>query len=306
MPDPASWHEHAIAWRHAANDAEVANEVAALRESPRNTPYRLATLTYAWGYFGLNQAIDLDSIRFAIDVAHEGGEFNQDDRDWCLAALLRTACQLTGGPGHFAQYLSGRSASGLERLVRQRRRSPWVQFLRELDQMRPHGSRAWRNTNRVFTQDALELLTLEEMDSLNGSVVYADPPYTRDHYSRYYHVLESLTLYDYPRVEAQGRYRDDRFRTPFSLKTEVSRSFRSLLAAIAEAGASAVISYPSNGLLYEADPGLRRSLRPILREYFPSVRLAARIRASHSTFGARHGQPASNAVECIWVAAGAR
>ena len=29
--------------------------------------------------------------------------------------------------------------------------------------------------------------------------VYADPPYTRDHYSRFYHVLETLALRDDPR-----------------------------------------------------------------------------------------------------------
>ena len=32
-------------------------------------------------------------------------------------------------------------------------------------------------------------------------VIYADPPYTRDHYSRFYHGLETLSLRDYQRFQ---------------------------------------------------------------------------------------------------------
>ena len=35
---------------------------------------------------------------------------------------------------------------------------------------------------------------------MKNKIVYADPPYTRDHYSRFYHVLETISLFDSPIV----------------------------------------------------------------------------------------------------------
>jgi adenine-specific DNA-methyltransferase len=36
-------------------------EVTSLRETPSSFPYRMATLVYSWGYFGLRQSLELDS-----------------------------------------------------------------------------------------------------------------------------------------------------------------------------------------------------------------------------------------------------
>ena len=52
------------------------------------------------------------------------------------------------------------------------------------------------------------------------AVVYADPPYTSDHYSRYCDLYETLILYDYPLSEATGRYRPDGFFSRFSIKKD--------------------------------------------------------------------------------------
>ncbi len=59
--------------------------------------------------------------------------------------------------------------------------------------IRPYGSAAWRSDNRVLGHDALEIWRY--LDALNAgpAIYYADPPYSKEHYSRYYHVLETLT-----------------------------------------------------------------------------------------------------------------
>jgi adenine-specific DNA-methyltransferase len=116
--------------------------------------------------------------------------------------------------------------------------------------------------------------------------VYADPPYSKDHYSRYYHVLETLTRYDHPGAVGKGRYRPDRFATPFSLKTRVEAAMDELCGAVAERGHTFILSYPSNGLLNAGcgvDPG------DLLRDHFCRVDLSMRRPTSHSTLGARHG-----------------
>lgn len=287
-------------WRHVGNDVALASEAQRLARHPKTFPYRLCTLTFAWGYFGLAQAIELDSLRYAIDRAKLAGTLTADQAQWALLALLGTASTCGSAPGHFAQYLKGSTVESFARIARQRARHPWDIFLQLADGHRPFGGRRWRKQNRVMCQDALGIWpALDDLDVAHA-VIYADPPYSKDHYSRYYHVLETLTRYDYPSASGSGRYRPDRFHTPFSLKREVAGAFQTLFQSIADRGWTLVLSYPSNGLLTKCSDGA--SLDDLLGASFRRVRLAHQTPIAHSTLGARHGASRVDAVELIWVA----
>jgi adenine-specific DNA-methyltransferase len=285
-------------WQHAANNKAIAAELSSISGNERK-PYRLATLTFSWGYFGLRQAIAIDSIRYAIDRARTTERLSPAQSNWALVALLQAASCASASPGHFAQYLRPTSDEGFRRILRQRRRNIWTQFMAESAALAPYGTRKWRSGNHVLQADALTIG--QQIDSLGlaPGVVYADPPYSKDHYSRYYHVLETLTLYDYPSAEGKGRYRPDRFVTPFSLKTKVEPAMQDFCAAIGERGFTLVLSYPSNGLL-NAQCGV--DISSLLRKYFKRVDLRIRRPTSHSTLGARHGSAKNDVDELLWVA----
>jgi adenine-specific DNA-methyltransferase len=286
-------------WRHAANDEHLAAELAAIAAGDDACPYRLATLSFAWGYFGLRQAIVIDSIRFAIDHARRTRLLTDAGANWALVALLQAASCASASPGHFAQYLRSASNEGFVRIVRQRRRDIWEQFLLEASRLEPYGSCEWRGGNAVFEADALNIWPKLDELQLRDAIVYADPPYSKDHYSRYYHVLETLTRYDHPRAVGKGRYRPDRFATPFSLKTGVQDAMDSLCKSVAERGWMLILSYPSNGLLNAGcgvDPG------DLLRKHFKRVELRMQRPTSHSTLGARHGSARNAVEELLWVA----
>ena len=298
-PKPLAY-QHAVAsWPHAGNDAALAREVARLAAAPSRFPFRLCTLSFAWGYFGLHQAIELDSIRYAIDTRRADGALSSDQANWALLGLLEAASISGSGPGHFAQYLRGGTEASVERIVRQRKRSVWNVFLDAADAHQPFGSARWRSRNHVLEHDALEIWPRLDGLKARDAVIYADPPYSKDHYSRYYHVLETLVRYDYPSVTGAGRYRADRFQTPFSLRTSVEPAFERLFEAIADRGFSLVLSYPSNGLLTRVT-GV--SADTILRRFFRRVSLAFTADVPHSTLGARHGHARAAARELIWIA----
>jgi adenine-specific DNA-methyltransferase len=154
--------------------------------------------------------------------------------------------------------------------------------------------------NRVFNRDALELW--DEFDAAGLSapaIFYADPPYSKEHYSRYYHVLETLDRYDYPESHGKGRYRQDRFRTRFSLKSEVADAVESLASAIGNRGGTLLLSYPSSGLLTRT---LDVDIEEVLRQYFSAVKLVIVADAAHSTLGARHVSSHQAVVEYVWRA----
>ena len=199
--------------------------------------------------------------------------------------------------GHFAQYLTP-SSSNYVRVVRQFSRSIYKEWLLSADLLRPIGTSAWRKGNIATRDDSITLLAGANCAG-RVSVVYCDPPYTDDQYSRYYHVWETLVLYDYPELTGKGLYRPNRFATGFSQIGRVEEAFKELAARTAALGADLVLSYPSNGLLHAAggDP------LDILRAAFPRAKMALELRHSHSTLGASKGPAKAAVAERIYVAA---
>ena len=287
-------------WRHVGNDATLRAEARRLRTAPRpSRPYRLATITFAWGYFGLRQTIEIDSIRAAIDHAVEAGDLTEDEASWCRLALLQTCSRVAGAPGHFAQFLSGGSAASIARIRAARRRAVWEGVLEDLDCLAPFGTKRWRRRNRVLTCDALEIWETLDAAKLPPAVFYADPPYSKEQYSRFYHVLETLELYDYPESSGVGRYRPDRLNTSLAQKSGVLSATRTLCSEIASRGGVLLLSYPSSGLLTE-DLGI--DVTSLLGEYFQKVELPIARSTKHSTLGARHGSALRDVTEFVWLA----
>lgn len=285
-------------WRHAANDAEVAAELAGLRKSPE-FPYRLCALSFSWGYFGLEQAIDLDSLRFAIDEAMEEDRLSVADARWMRFALLQTASRIASSPGHFAQYLRPTNPTATARILSYRSREVWAWFLEDVSTLRPYGTVQWRRRNRVRRGEAVGFAGAA-YDLLDGApaIFYADPPYSKEHYSRFYHVLETLERYDYPKLSGAGRYRDDRFRSGFAVASLVEDSSRALFARVASAEGVLLFSYPSTGLLSKRSA----SVAGLLSDYFADVSLVVDRSARHSTLGSRHGIPSQSVREQLWLA----
>jgi adenine-specific DNA-methyltransferase len=283
-------------WPHAANDSGRAAEVSSLSAAPATFPYRLATLTFACGYFGIGQAIELDSLRFAIDQAEATRSLDASQIRWARLGVLQAASMVAATSGHFAQFLHTAEPLAAHRVASFRRRSAKDAFSRALSRSRPFGSPAWRARNRVSKCDALSLWPELERRWPEPLLFYADPPYSRDHYSRYYHVLETLERYDYPHASGAGRYRADRFATPFSIASKVLAAMQKMLHQISERQGQILLSYPSSGLLTRR---LGVDLEQVVADHFSHAETLIRQPARHSTLGARRGSPTINTIEYV-------
>ena len=259
--------------------------------------YNLFSGTYSDSYFGLHQAIEVDAIVYAIRSSHMAGLVTIDQKRWLTIGLARALLKISNSTGHFAQFLKPKTSS-YERYLRQRRRNPWTDWLYSVGELAATGTLDWRRKNKSFHQDSLLLLPKLLKLKTRPSVIYADPPYTDDQYSRFYHLLDTLMLYDFPKVSGAGLYRGERFQTPFSLKSKAVSAFDSLVSAAARTGADFVLSYPSNGLIHEVgvDPG------DLLRRYFRHVECCYSLPYSHSTFGASKGAARASVTELVYRA----
>jgi 16S rRNA G966 N2-methylase RsmD len=205
-------------------------------------------LYYAGVYFGFRQAIDIDACLLYIRTSEADyvGQFH--------AAVLSSASEIVNTVGkHFAQPVTPLDRDGkpkvsiLNKVCRDRTLSfvlaleGWVHQYNSIPESRYPGV-----VVRADFESALEL-------AQDFKTVYADPPYTRYHYSRYYHVLETLALLDVPKISAsnissrftlsKGVYRDDRFVSDFSINSKAVAEFERLFAATSKRRLDLVLSY---------------------------------------------------------------
>lgn len=281
------------AWMESAPHVGNSHSYRRMAESSRNVGtcarYRLATLYFSAAYFSTNQAIDLDALRFACDNLGVSRPTGTPLR----AVWLATASRVINSPGHSAQFLKP-SPRSFFRLRQRLATSVWQVFADLAHVFSPWGTRSWRAENSVVQANALEIIP-------NGiphdvGVVYADPPYTRDHYSRFYHLFETLLLYDFPESIGSGRYRGDRYASPFSQKTLVAGAFEDLFVGVKRLGIPLVLSYPSDGMLNAAGV----DVGTLVRDHFPTTTVV-RVPTAHSTMGASKGAARKNTVEQVFT-----
>ena len=275
--------------RHVGNSGQVRERAQQAAEATDADHYVLATLYFSAGYMSLEQAIDIDALRGAIDA-----DGRSEDRDWLLGAWIAAISVVLNAPGHTAQHLRPNSDAAYKRMARVWRRGIWGEFCDALERLKQVGTDEWRADNDVLVSDALDLVAKRELCDVG--VVYADPPYTKDQYSRFYHLYETLYRYDFPDSNGVGRVRSDRFSTGFSLKSQVRASFHDLCRNVALMRTPLIISYPSNGLLQQTNVDVEE----IASKYFSRVDVSS-VTARHSTMGASSGKSKKEATENLYV-----
>ena len=254
--------------------------------------YELATLYFSAGYFSTHQSIDLDSLRCAIDQAYPKAS---PSRTVAIAAFLVAASRLSNSPGHTAQFLRPNSPEAFNRIRATYARSTWRAFAQAIhEHIAPLGTLAWRSESHAISHDANDLLRTTKR---RLGAIYADPPYSRDQYARFYHVQETLYRYDYPGAAGRGRGpRKPRPTSGFSRVSQVESSFKDMFRNVARLRAPLVLSYPSEGLLHA------RSVCPVtLAKEWLDLTGELVLPHIHSTLGASHGTARNDVFEHIYT-----
>lgn len=229
------------------------------------------TRAYGGHYFSPEQASWLDALRIALPETEPA-------RTIALAALINATSQCAAAPGHTAQPFQP---------TRTARR-----FLKE----------GWNRDVVTTTKHAFESLVPmrakrkgegrvadanEIADKLtDGDLVFLDPPYSGVHYSRFYHVLETVAHGECGDVFGVGRYptADRRPRSRYSLKSESADALDELLGKISAQRARVILTFPdqdcSNGLSGKA-------VRAIAQRHF--IVSERTVRSTFSTLGGTNG-----------------
>lgn len=272
----------------AASASEKRLRDAGLWDSPETTVSRL----YGGVYFSFRQAA-------VLDAALRVGNLPQHEtlRDSLVAVALSTASSVVNTVGkHFAQPIrprakSGEVKTGLLKVVARDRAMDALKtyqiWLHRYASLYPIP----RAKATVVRGDFHDVLTTHGREM---SVVYADPPYTRDHYSRFYHVLETMCLRDNPRFSSvtkegsasvsRGLYRADRFQSDFCVRSLAPAAFDKLFKTAREQDSAVVLSYSPHESGDGTHPRVvsQEQILSIARLYYPRLEIQYITGSTHT------------------------
>ncbi len=241
-------------------------------------------------YFSFGQAAEIDVL------LNQVSRLPSALQDVAKAAVLTTASQLVNTIGkQFAQPLRPREKGGSPKKT--------LYSLTSRDRT--------KNTFEIFKASLAKYQFLEASEFHHNAVrsdyreflvnssdrmgaVYADPPYTRDHYSRFYHVLETLALRDNPNIStnkqfgkvlpSRGVYRLDRHQSPFCIRSLAPSAFSMLFELLAAKRVPLVLSYSPFAAEKNAHPRVMEveAIGDLARKSFASVEVRVAGPISHS------------------------
>ncbi len=211
--------------------------------------YELFTLAYAQPYFSICQSIHIDSLKCAIENEYGLGNITETKYNVYTSLLLFALQNIVTSVGdHFAQPQQFKLENEhkfkkeIKKILSKKTLDINELILSKEIEFKSHTK--YKFSNEVYNMDFRDLFEDNKVDIFNKiDVLYIDPPYTNAHYSRFYHILETLVAYDYPTIKFKGRYREDRFQSNFCLKKEALQEFSYLVQKCNENKKSMIISY---------------------------------------------------------------
>lgn len=244
---------------------------------------------YGGVFFSYRQAVQID-ILLEIINQQENAVF----KEVLMAALLSAASDMVDTVGkHFAQPIKARDSKGrikttvYNKAVQDKTTNAielYQEWLRKYVSL-PKGG---------FQNTTMQCDYMQCLHSLPDSVrtIYADPPYTRDHYSRFYHVLETMVLRDSPEIStvsihgvtqiSNGLYRKDRHQSPFCIRSQAPDAFRKMFSVISQSNRNLLLSYSPYDETKKTHPRVvtMQQLLSLAKENFNHVEM---ISAGHFT-----------------------
>lgn len=243
-------------------------------------------------YYSYHQAAYFDAALYFAD------NYSGAPRDTLKAAILSTASQLVNTVGkQFAQPIrpadkTGSIKKGFVKAACKDRSlevltsyQSWIEKYAKLE-VAP-------KKNKALAQDFRSAI-IDEGGSV--SAVYADPPYTRDHYSRFYHVLETMSLRDNPEIStvkkdgleqaSRGVYRKNRYQSEFCIRSQAPSAFEDLFKLTSDRNLPLVLSYSP----HEAGDGTHprvvatNQIVELANKYFSKVEIDTIEGAFHNQF----------------------
>jgi len=211
-----------------------------------------AQLLYSGTYFGFEQSKHIDQIRNKIFELSNDNKINSYEYSLLMTGLISAISQAVFSAGkHFAQPHLIKPDKNLsfisKRIIQDRSYNIYDLFLSKVRDISEWKSGTTNNGSYGINEKFETIVDKKNFDSLD--VIYVDPPYTAQQYSRFYHIPEVLSKNDFPELQiikgkvTRGIYPDDKFKSRFCSKVQAPEAFRDIFELAKNYDSSLVLSY---------------------------------------------------------------
>ena len=163
-------------------------------------------------YFTEENAIKIDGMRLDIEEFYKQGIISEAEYAFLIASLLESVLKVSNTSGTFQAFF---------KFWEQRSLKKFEIIPLELYDKQLHGK------NKVYNENTNVLIR-----RIYGDIAYIDPPYTTTQYTNSYHVLETITKYDSPKIFGKTGRRYNREMSGYSNKQKVRSEFEDLFRQI--------------------------------------------------------------------------
>ncbi len=192
-------------------------------------------------YYSDDNAKRIDTIRYEIDKLFNNKIISKNEWYYLLACLITEVNSRGNTCGTFGAFIKRPSKSFYKPLQ-----------IKSLDVGK--GS-----PGKAYNKDYLIMLK-----KIKADIIYADPPYTAVDYSQAYHLLETLSLNDNPKLKGKTKRREQTILTSnFVKKSHALQAFVDLFEATNTE--NLIISYSTHGIVKISD------LIKTLKKYYKKV-----------------------------------
>lgn len=162
-------------------------------------------------YFSKDNAGKIDFIRWKIEDWKQRQLITDDEYYFLIASLIESVSKVANVAGVYGAYLKDWDP----RAVKPMKYIP-VQTTK----------------NYAIEENIIYNKKIEDLiESVEGDILYLDPPYTRNQYSVQYHLLETIAKYDNPAIKGKTGARDTKLQASnFSRVGKVHIEFEKIIA----------------------------------------------------------------------------
>lgn len=177
-------------------------------------------------YFSDENAKKIDSICIYLAKELEMGNINKDEFYIYKASLIDAVTKVSNTSGTYGSFLKINDNRKYKKL--------WLEPITVINNMK---------NNECFCEDIEQVIT-----HVGGDILYLDPPYNNRQYPPYYHILETVTLYDEPDIYGITGRRH--YEEKLSLLCMKDRAISSMVSIVNEAQFGHIyISYSTDGIM---------------------------------------------------------
>ena len=165
---------------------------------------------YQRQYFTEENAKKIDAIRLKINYWNKNGLLSDKEYYYLVASLVESADKIANTASVYEAFLKKIKSSAQKELI-----------LKPLDLNVQNG----KNTYFACNEDGEKLIK-----HIHGDVLYMDPPYNNRKYDTNYHILETIALYDNPKIKGKTGVRCEQSKkSNFCIKKLAPQSLENIV-----------------------------------------------------------------------------